>query len=95
MGGGLCQVVATEMEETEEKVILVRHIKIDIFESMSKDVQKKGYRRYHAYPFRGDRNVFSWESLAKMAKKNGNSINEEINYAIHERLMRQDRKTKM
>ena len=49
---------------------------------------KKKQRRYRPYNFRADRNIFSWKELEKMAKERGNSINEEINYALHHWLLK-------
>ena len=55
---------------------------------------KKPYKRYHEFRLRADRNTFSWEALVEFAQQNGNSINEEINYAIQEKLVRAKSKTK-
>jgi len=49
---------------------------------------KKKHMRYRPYSLRADRNVFSWKELEKMAKERGNSINEEINYALQHWLLK-------
>ncbi len=53
-------------------------------------MKKNKYKRYRAYAFRADRNVFSWQKLEKMAKSRGNSINEEINYALNHWLLKHE-----